>query len=205
VIRFDHRDDGWKEIIMTKHEQPDKGWRDWVLKSLPIQMEASMAEPAGFEPGPANPQPFSVPMSLVPNYDPIERLPPGGADRLRALRQHFHDTNKLIPKFEERHELSTTRIQAEQRLKRLLDHQSNGGFNLPETDSRVVEQQRLLDKLTDDLRRLNELTETRSAVWRSASHVLSAVELVEGRRSARCGAAGHRRQAAAVAQERNRH
>jgi hypothetical protein len=173
VIRFDHR--GWREIIMAKHEQPDKGWREWVL-SLPIQMEANMTQTAGFEPGPRDPQPFSAPMSLVPNYDPIERLPPGGADRLRALRQHFHDTNKLIPKFEERHELSTTRIQAEQRLKRLLDHQSNGGFNLKPDDPRVIEQQRLLDKLTDDLRRLNELYETRTAAWHGASHVLSSVE-----------------------------
>jgi hypothetical protein len=106
---------------MAKHGQPDEGWREWVLKSLPIQMEAnSMAEPAaaGFEPGPRDPQPFSAPMSLVPSFDVIEVLPPGAADRLRALRQRFDDTNVVIPKFEERHELSTTRIQAEQRLKR---------------------------------------------------------------------------------------
>jgi hypothetical protein len=159
---------------MAKHEQPDKGWREWVLKSLPIQ---NMTQTAGFEPGPANPEPFSAPMSsLVPSYDVIERLPPGGADHLRALRLRFRETNLLIPKHDVMHPASTARIMAEQRLKRLRDHQSNGGFNLPETDSRVVEQQRLLDKVTDDLRRLNELVETRSAVWHAASHVLSAVE-----------------------------
>jgi hypothetical protein len=68
------------------------------------------------------------------------------------------------------------RIQAEQRLKRLFDHQSVGDFNLPETDGRVIEQRRLVEKLTDDLKRLNELSEVRSAAWRAASHVMTAVE-----------------------------
>jgi hypothetical protein len=160
---------------MAKHEQPDQSWRAWVLKSLPIQM---MAEPAaaGFEPGPANPQPFSVGMSLVPSFDVIELLPPGAADRLRALRQRFTDLNTLIPKHDVMHEASTARIIAEQRLQRLRDHQSNGGFNLKPDDPRVLEQERLLGKLNDDLRRLNELVETRSAVWHAASHVLTAVE-----------------------------
>uniref|UniRef100_UPI0012DC6129 hypothetical protein n=1 Tax=Bradyrhizobium sp. URHD0069 TaxID=1380355 RepID=UPI0012DC6129 len=129
-----------------------------------------------FEPGPANPQPFSAPMPLVPSFDVIEVLPPGAADRLRALRQRFHDLNKLIPKFEEIREASDARIQAEQRLARLQAHQQEGGFNLPETDGRVIEQRRLLDKLTDHLKRLSELKETRSATWRAASHVLTAVE-----------------------------
>jgi hypothetical protein len=43
-------------------------------------------------------------------------------------------------------------------------------------DSRVVEQQKLVQKLTDDACRLRELEEVGSAAWRSASHVLSAVE-----------------------------
>jgi hypothetical protein len=58
----------------------------------------------------------------------------------------------------------------------ILDHQSVGGFHLDPTDSRVIEQQRLLDKLTDDARRLKELQEVRSATWQAASHVLTAVE-----------------------------
>jgi hypothetical protein len=163
---------------MAKHGQPDEGWREWVPKSLPIQMEASMAEPAaaGFEPGPRDPQPFSVPMSLVPSYDVIELLPPGAADRLRALRQRFTDLNTLIPKHDVMHEASTARIVAEQRLQRLLAPRAENGLSLNPTDTRVIEQQKLVQKLTDDLRRLNELVETRSAVWHAASHVLSAVE-----------------------------
>jgi hypothetical protein len=161
---------------MARHGQPDESWREWVLKSLPIQ--ASMAEPAaaGFEPGPANPQPFSVPMSLAPSFDVVELLPPGGADRLRALRQHFHDTNKLIPKFDAIKEVTDERLQAEARLRRLTDHQSVGGFHLDPTDPRVLEAQKQLDKTTDDARRLKELEAVRSATWHAASHVLSAVE-----------------------------
>jgi hypothetical protein len=146
-----------------------------VISSNIEMMEANTMA-AGLEPGPANPQPFSAGMSLVPSFDVIELLPPGAADRLRALRQRFHDTNVIIPKFETIREASDARIQAEARLRRLLDHQSAGGFHLDPTDSRVIEQQRLLDKLTDDFRRLNELNETRSAAWRAASHVMTAVE-----------------------------
>jgi hypothetical protein len=132
---------------------------------------------AGLDPGPANPQPFSAPMSLAPSFDVIE-ISPGGRwqDRLRQLRQRFHDLNVIIPKFEQIHELSTTRILAEQRLTRLLDHQSAGGFHLKPDDPRITEQRRLVDKLNDDLRRLNELAEVRSAAWQSASLVMSACE-----------------------------
>jgi hypothetical protein len=115
-------------------------------------------------------------MSLLPSFDVIKLLPPGAADRLRALRQRFLDTNKLIPRFEEIREANTAKIEAEQRLKRLFDHQSVGGFHLDPTDPRVIEQQRLLDKLSDDARRLRELQEVRSAAWKAASYVLSAVE-----------------------------
>ena len=98
-----------------------------------------------FEPGPANPEPMSFGIHTQPSFDVIERLPPGGADRLRGLRQRFHDTNMLVPKFEIIREATAAKLQAEARLRRLLDHQSVGGFHLPETDGRVVEQQRLVE------------------------------------------------------------
>jgi hypothetical protein len=131
---------------------------------------------AGLEPGPRDPQPFSAPMSLVPSYDVIEVLPPGAADRLRALRQRFDDTNVIIPKHDVMHEASTARIMAEQRLQRLLAHPHENGFNLKPDDPRVIEQQRLVEKLSGELARLNELVETRSATWHAASHVRTACE-----------------------------
>jgi hypothetical protein len=47
-----------------------------------------------FEAGPA-PQPLSAPVSLAPSYDAVEILPPKGADKLRALRQHWRDRHAL--------------------------------------------------------------------------------------------------------------
>jgi hypothetical protein len=41
--------------------------------------------------------------------------------------------------FEDFREASTALIQAEQRLKQLLDHQQAGGFHLDPTDSRVIQ------------------------------------------------------------------
>lgn len=72
--------------------------------------------------------------------------------------------------------MSTARLQADQRLPRLRAHQHDFGFNLPETDSRVIEQQRLLDRLTADFKRLKERNETKTAAWQTVSHTLSAVE-----------------------------
>jgi hypothetical protein len=149
-----------------------------MLSGATFNIEIMEATPmaAGLEPGPSNPQPFSAGLHVQPSFDVIALLPERAADRLRALRQRFHDTNKLIPRFEELREANTAKVEAEQRLKRLLDHQSVGGFHLPQTDPRVIEQQRLLDKLTNDARRLKELQEVRSAAWHAASHVLTAVE-----------------------------
>ena len=76
-----------------------------------------------FETGPVNPAPFSAGMPLVPSFDVIEVLPDAAADRLRALRQHVHDLHALTVPFEDRHEASNAKLEAERQLKRLTDHQ----------------------------------------------------------------------------------
>jgi hypothetical protein len=129
-----------------------------------------------FEPGPANPQPLPIAFDAGPPFDPLDGLPAGAADRLRALRQRASDAHSVIPKFEDVHELSTSRMKAEQRLKRLLDHQQDGGFHLDPTDRLVIEAQRRLETLTADLKRINELNEARSEAWRTASGALQNVE-----------------------------
>ena len=48
--------------------------------------------------------------------------------------------------------------------------------NLPGTDTRVVAQQKLVDKLTADLARLNERSQTRAAAFQTASAPLAACE-----------------------------
>jgi hypothetical protein len=115
-------------------------------------------------------------MSLMPPFDVIAQLPPGAADRLRALRQRFHDTNTLIAKFEAVRETNTAKIEVEQRLRRLLDHQQDGGFHLKPDEPRVVVAQQHPARLTAEAQHLTELQGTRSRTWRAASHVLSAVE-----------------------------
>ena len=131
---------------------------------------------AGFEPGPANPQPFSPPMSLVPSFDVIEVLPDAAADRLGALRPHVHDLHSLTVPFADIHEASNAKLEAERQLKRLLDHPHEDGFNLKADDPRVIVAHQHLAKLVADQRRLNERNETRTAAWRTAGHTLVHVE-----------------------------
>ncbi len=66
-------------------------------------------------------------------------------------------------------------LEAERTLKRLISSAHDDGFNLPETDSRVIAAQKRLAKAVDD-QRLNERSETRSQAWRTASGALAACE-----------------------------
>jgi hypothetical protein len=131
---------------------------------------------AGFEPGPANPQPMSVGFHTRPAFNVIELLPPGGADRLRTLRQHVSDLHSLTTPFAELQEANTAKLEAAHQLKRLTDHQQHGGFNLKSDDPRVIAAQARLDTLSADYRRLTERNEGRSTAWREAGQTLAAVE-----------------------------
>jgi hypothetical protein len=151
-------------------KQPDT-WQQHVLNEA-----TSPAGTAGFTAAPANPQPFSVGAHLQPQHDPIDGLPTHAAERLRMLRQRTADAHRLIPGFEAIREASMARIEAEQALKRLTSHPQDGGFNLPETDARVIEAQRHLDKMTADFQRLKESQEIRIAAWHAASGALAGCE-----------------------------
>ncbi len=131
---------------------------------------------AGLEPGPATQTTRSAPMSLAPSFDMAEALPPGAADRLRKMREHVADLRSLTVPFADIQEASGAKIAAEQRLRRLTDHPHDNGFGLGDSDPRVIEAQRQLDKLTAELARLNERNERRTTAWRAAGHVLQAVE-----------------------------
>ena len=138
---------------------------------------------AGFEPATAA---SSGPMALNINSTPhiLAWLPEGAADRLRALRQHSADLNALIPATFDRLAAANAKMEAEQRLARLRGHQSQrgGGFNLPDSDLRVVAARELLDKLTADHARISDLYEIRAAAYASASQTLGAVPDVAARR-----------------------
>lgn len=138
-----------------------------------------------FERGPINPQPVSQ-ISFTPSHigtDPAAYLPAAAADRFRALKQHVDDLHKLMPEFSERHDAHTAKLQAEQTLKRLTDHASVGGFQLPDDDPRCRGEKAKLDALAAECRRLDGIYEARLQAWRAASQTVSAVTayLLDGR------------------------
>jgi hypothetical protein len=86
-------------------KQPDS-WHQHVLSNVLPRMEQATS----LQPGPANPQPFSVGMHLQPlQHDPLELLPPAAAERLRLLRQRAADAHAVVPAFEDIREASTAR------------------------------------------------------------------------------------------------
>ena len=86
-----------------------------------------------FEAGPANPAPFRLGLHTQPAYEIAEALPQRAAGRLLQLRERAEDLHAMCIPFAEIQEESTARVQAEQRLKRLQDHQQHGGFGLAAT------------------------------------------------------------------------
>ena len=119
---------------------------------------------------------FSGPMLNVPDFDPVDILPARAADRLRKLRQRAEDLHKIVPQFEQVDQINIERIKTERELKRLTDAASDGGFNLPATDARVIAATARQNKLTAEAARLTQLKQTRSATWQTTAQVLRAVE-----------------------------
>ena len=122
------------------------------------------------------PTPLPGALPGPPSFDVIEILPERAQGHLRKLRDRSADAHAVCVRFSDIQELSTERVTAENRLRALQAHPSEGGHNLPLTDSRVVTQQRLVNKLTDDFRRLKERDETKAAAFRAASQALANVE-----------------------------
>ncbi len=109
-------------------------------------------------------------------FDVAEILPPRAREYLRRLRQLATHAHRLTPDFADIHEISTAKVQAEARLRQLLDFRSEGGFHLRHEDSRVLDQQTLVAKLSDELQRLRTLDAERSARWTVASQLVAATE-----------------------------
>jgi hypothetical protein len=134
------------------------------------------ANSAALEAGPVNPQPFSVGMSLQPQVDPLEWLPPAAAERLRMLRQRSADAHAVIPEFETVRQASMDKITAQNALKRLTDHPQDFGAGLDPSDLRCVAAAKLLAIETDKFERLKSLQERRATQWQAASAALAACE-----------------------------
>ena len=121
------------------------------------------------------------------------------------LRQRSADAHALIPEFESIREASMARVEAENVLKRLTSHPQDGGFNLKPDDRRVTEQQRLLDKVTADFKRLQELQTVRTAAMACGERCAGERrDMVEKRQARRHGAGGLRGRDAEAGQGRGR-
>ena len=62
------------------------------------------------------------------------------------------------------------------RLRQLTAHPHDHGFGLRADNAGVMAQQKLVDKLAADLKRLQELQQARTAAWQAASAALANVE-----------------------------
>jgi hypothetical protein len=82
----------------------------------------------------------------------------------------------LTGPYEEIREANTARIQAEQRLKQLTDHQQDGGSSLSDDDPRVIAAQKHLDKMTAEYKRLTARNDARAAAFTTAKQTATAVE-----------------------------
>jgi hypothetical protein len=137
-----------------------------------------MAEPAsGLPPAPPNPQPFSFgPAPTAPGFDVADLLPPASAERLRALRLRAKEAFAIMVPFEDVRTASTAKTDAENHLRRLQAHPQNGGFNLPDTDARVIAAVSALEKASAEFERVRARSEARSASWTAVGGALAKCE-----------------------------
>src|SRR3979411_1941433 len=103
-----------------------------------------------FPPAPANPQPFSAGVHLQPQFDPLDLLPPAAAEKLRLLRQRASDAHALTVPFADQQEATQLKHAAELEVSRLTGHRSEGGYELPDDDGRVIRAREALAKASDD-------------------------------------------------------
>jgi hypothetical protein len=130
-----------------------------------------MAGPA-FEPG----QP-SGPVTLFTGTPAATAaLPPGVVERLETIRELADAAHRQMPLIDERQEVNGARGDAERRLARLLAHPHQAGFNLPETDVRVIQQRRVLDEATIAAQRINDRYARAAAEWEPKARTLSACQ-----------------------------
>ena len=96
----------------------DEGdWRRHVVEQVLPRMDANTGPAAtGFTPAPTEttvtPTPLPGAPHISPQFDVIELLPPGAADKLRKLRLRRKDAHRLIPEFESVREASLAKTDA---------------------------------------------------------------------------------------------
>ena len=107
---------------------------------------------------------------------PTVGLPNGVAAKLLSVQELADAAHRQMPLFEERHEANTARGDAQRRLDRLLAQQSDDGFHLDPSDTRVTAQQRLVEEATAAAKRLNDRYQRTSQAYRAAAKVRGTCE-----------------------------
>jgi hypothetical protein len=160
----------------------DEGdWRRHVVEQVLPRMDANTGPAAtGFTPAPTEttvtPTPLPGAPHISPQFDVIELLPPGAADKLRKLRLRREDAHRLIPEFESVREASLAKTDAANELSRLVSHPQVFGKNLPPDHPLVLKAQKHLDKMSDEFTQVTALQKLRSAAFQSAGAALAGCE-----------------------------
>lgn len=137
-------------------------------------MAAPAFPPASF--ASTQPQSFGGP-DVVAKFDLSELLPPAAGEKLRLLRVRSEEAHAVVPPFSDIQQASIAKIEAANRLKRLIDPAGIGGFSLPHDQPQVVAAERALEKAADEFQKLTDRSETRTKAWQAASAALQSVEL----------------------------
>ena len=161
------------------NRNPNRDWQRHVVDSILPRMEHELERATALPAATADDFIPQRQTNFAPSdirIDPLLHLPPAAADRLRALREHAADMNAMCVTFEELREANLARQTAAARLKQLLAHPQDDGFNLPADNRSVLQAERDLARVTDDLARLNERNKLRTSAWHAAGSVVAAVE-----------------------------
>lgn len=130
---------------------------------------------------PAPPNATNHVASIVPGFPPpvdvAELLPPPRRSLLLDLRQRGEDAMNLVrPLLDRIDELRTERHLLSARIKTLKTPRGQGGANLDDDDTSVVDAKRKRDAIDAEMARLGELIELRRAVSRNRAALVQSLE-----------------------------
>ncbi len=112
---------------------------------------------------------------IAPVHDVLETLPPAAQERFGNFARG-PTMCTLFASDMRNCRRRPAQIVASKWLQQLQAHPQDFGFNLAPDDARVVAQQALVAKLSDDLRRLKERGEARLTAWQATSQAKAAVK-----------------------------
>jgi hypothetical protein len=155
------------EVTMAQHEQPEAGWRKFVMEANDIGAATVFTPATDFGPvvfrGDRSPD------------DAAALLPDANATKLIAIGQTASDLHGAIPTHEEISELRLEVTGLKNRLADLKRPLSEGGSPVPATAWQIADVERKLERAEKELARRVELKETRTVRWTAAGRLHQSV------------------------------